>query len=198
MARGPQLVCGLQLSIWRKYMFGKRPLLFVAFIAAAVIIPLGYKLRTHGFSAREKPMAIEVWLAEHARDLATPSAVKALVNPIQPTPMILAGARDHYADHCATCHGNKGDGKTMYGDGMFPPPPDLRQEGTQSLTDGEIYNIIKNGIRFTGMPGFGGSDEDNWTLTLFIRHLPKLSEREAGFMNEINHLEGKEDSHEHR
>ncbi len=119
-------------------MFGKRPLLFVAFIAAAVIIPLGYKLRTHGFSAREKPMAIEVWLAEHARDLATPSAVKALVNPIQPTPMILAGARDHYADHCATCHGNKGDGKTMYGDGMFPPPPDLRAELLRLLAEGQL------------------------------------------------------------
>lgn len=157
-----------------------------------------YILRTHGLSAREKPYAFEVWLARRARDLATPSSVKNLKNPLQPTPMVLAAARDHFADHCAVCHGNRGDGKTMFGEGMFPPPPDLRLEETQKLTDGEIFNIVKNGIRFTGMPGFGGSDEDNWTVTLFIRHLPKLSEQEVSFMNEINNLEGKQDSHENR
>lgn len=163
-------------------------LLLIALLALGAAGAGFYILRTHGLSAREKPFAVEIWLARHARDLATPSAVKALQNPIQATPMILAGARDHFADHCATCHGNRGDGKTMLGDGMFPPPPDLRDVGTQSLTDGEIFNIIKNGIRFTGMPGFGGSDEDNWTLTLFVRHVPKLSEKEAEFMQEINKM----------
>ena len=161
-----------------------------------IAVPLVYKLRAHGFSAREKPMAIEIWLARHARDLATPTSVKELKNPIQPTPVGLAAARDHFADHCAACHGNRGDGKTMYGEGMYPPPPDLREAATQNLTDGEIYNIIKNGIRFTGMPGFGGSDEDNWELVPFIRRLPKLSDKEIAFMNEINNLEGKGNSHE--
>ncbi len=166
-------------------MDGKR-FLFLLVISAAAVMGLLQYLRVHGFSAREKPTAVEAWLARHARDLATPATVKNLVNPIEPTPMVLAAARDHYADHCATCHGNRGDGKTMYGEGLYPPPPDLRAPATQSLTDGEIYNIIKNGIRFTGMPGFGGSDEDNWTLTLFIRHLPKLSDEEVGFMQEVN------------
>jgi hypothetical protein len=85
----------------------------------------------------------------------------------------------------------------MIGEGMFPPPPDLRAEATQRLTDGEIMNIIREGIRFTGMPGFGGSDEDNWKLTLFIRHLPSLSENERNFMNEMNNLEGKPNDQNH-
>jgi mono/diheme cytochrome c family protein len=154
-------------------------------------------LRVHGLSARAKPSAVEEWLARHVRDLATPSSVKAAVNPIQPTELVLAAARDHFADHCAACHGNRGDGKTMLGEGMYPPPPDLREAETQNLTDGEIMNIIKNGIRFTGMPGFGGSDEENWKLVLFIRHLPKLSDRERALMNEINNLEGRPDDHDH-
>lgn len=143
-----------------------------------------------------KPSAAEAWLARHVRDLATPSSVRAAANPIRPTELVIAEARDHFADHCAVCHGNRGDGKTMLGEGMYPPPPDLRASATQDLTDGEIMNIIRNGIRFTGMPGFGGSDEDNWKLTLFIRHLPKLSDKERGFMNEINNLEGKPNEHD--
>lgn len=85
----------------------------------------------------------------------------------------------------------------MFGEGMYPPPPDLRETGTQLLTDGEIFNIIKNGIRFTGMPGFGGRDEDNWALTLFIRHLPKLSAKEVELMEEINNQSGSEEHNEH-
>jgi mono/diheme cytochrome c family protein len=154
-------------------------------------------LRIHGLSARAKPSALEEWVARRVRDLATPTSVKAAANPIRPTELVLAEARDHFADHCAVCHGNRGDGKTMLGEGMYPPPPDLRAEPTRSLTDGEIMNIIRNGIRFTGMPGFGGSDEDNWKLTLFIRHLPKLSDRERTFMNEINNLEGKPNEADH-
>jgi|SRR5579883_1984577 len=157
---------------------------------------VGY-LRYHGLSARAKPNAVEEWAARHVRDLATPSSVKAATNPIRPTALTLAEARDHFADHCAVCHGNGGDGKTMLGEGMYPPPPDLRETPTQSLTDGEIMNIIRNGIRFTGMPGFGGSDEDNWKLTLFIRHLPQISEKERGFMNEINKLEGEPNAQNH-
>jgi mono/diheme cytochrome c family protein len=147
-------------------------------------------LRVHGLSARARPTAVEEWLARRVRSLATPTSVKAAANPIRLTELVLAEARDHFADHCAVCHGNRGDGKTMIGEGMFPPPPDLRGAATQGLTDGEIMNVIREGVRFTGMPGFGGTDEDNWKLTHFIRHLPELSDAERALMNEINNLEG--------
>ena len=166
----------------------KRWLLLIILVAVLVGVITMFidRMRTHGFSAREKPMAFEAWLAKHVRDLATPSAVKNLKNPIGATPLVIAAARDHFADHCASCHGNRGDGKTMYGEGLYPPPPDLREPSTQDLTDGELFNIIKNGIRFTGMPGFGGDDDDSWKLVAFIRHLPKLSEKELELMQEIN------------
>lgn len=150
---------------------------------------LGYRfIRTHTFSAREKPSAIETYLARHVRSLALPSYVKKLKNPLAPDPIRIAKARDHFADHCAVCHGNRGDAKTAFGEGLYPPPPDLRLHTTQSLTDGEIFNVIKNGIRFTGMPGFGGDDESNWKLVLFIRRLPNLTDEEVKFMSQINKL----------
>ena len=170
----------------------------VALILAATAVGGGLVyLRVHGLSARAKPSAVEAWAARHVRDLATPSSVRDAVNPVTPSELVLAEARDHFADHCATCHGNRGDGKTMLGEGMYPPPSDLRAGPTQRLTDGEIMNVIRNGVRFTGMPGFGGSDEENGKLTHFIRHLPDLSPKEFEFMNEINRLEGKSDEHDH-
>jgi mono/diheme cytochrome c family protein len=143
-------------------------------------------VKTHGFSAREKPSAIEAYLARRARDLAAPSGAETLKNPLEPTPLAIAEGRDHFADHCFVCHANDGGGKTEMGVNMYPPAPDMREKTTQSLSDGQLFYIIKNGIRFTGMPGWGGEDEDNWKLVLFIRHLPDLSPKELELMKEVN------------
>jgi len=147
---------------------------------------LAWTIKTHGLSARAKPSALEAFLARHARDLVTPAAAKRMKNPLSPTPLDIAEGRDHFADHCAVCHANNGSGKTEMGRNMYPPSPDMREKETQELTDGEIFYIIKNGIRFTGMPGWGGEDEDNWKLVLFIRHLPQLSQQELELMKEVN------------
>lgn len=149
----------------------------------------------HSFSARAKPMAIEAFFAKHVRRLALPPDIKGRKNPLEVTPLLIAEARDHFADHCAICHGNTGDGKTMIAAGLYPPVPDMRSEETQELLDGEIFYIIKNGIRFTGMPGWGGEDEDNWKLVSFIRHLPKLSDKELALMKEVNGMEENHESH---
>lgn len=154
-------------------------------------------LRSHGFSARERPWAIEAFIARNLRSLATPAGVKGMKNPLEPTELVIAEARDHFADHCAICHANDGSGRTMINAGLYPPAPDLRQGETQGLTDGELFSIIKNGIRFTGMPGFGGEDEENWKLVLFLRRLVGLTPEERALMEEINGLkdEGGHDGH---
>lgn len=144
--------------------------------------------RGHGFSARVKPTAFEAALAGAVRRLAVPPAVRNLSNPVQISPILLAEARDHFADHCALCHGNDGSGRTPINEGLYPPAPDLRGEGTQVKTDGELFHAIREGVRFTGMPGWGGEDEENWTLVNFVRHLPNLTPEELEYMREVNHL----------
>lgn len=64
----------------------------------------------------------------------------------------------------------------------------MRLPETQNLTDGEIYYIIHNGIRLTGMPAWGDTerDPDSWKLALFIRHLPQLSPQEEKDMERFN------------
>lgn len=179
-------------------MSGKRTLVLGAVAAVLVVGAWGYWfVRSHSFSAREKPTALEASIARRLRWLATPPGVRDLKNPVEATELNIAEARDHFADHCAVCHANNGSGDTQIGAGLYPPPPDMRDSATQSLTDGELFYIIKNGIRFTGMPGWGGEDDENWKLVVFIRHLPELSDFELQLMNEINSLgsSGEQDEH---
>ena len=145
-----------------------------------------FTLTTHTFSARDKPGPAETFLARHAREMAYPSGAGSMKSPLEVTPLAIAQGRDHFADHCAICHANNGSGNTEMGRNMYPPAPDMRKKDTQDLSDGQLFYIVKNGIRFTGMPGWGGEDEDNWKLVLFIRHLPELSDKELELMKEVN------------
>jgi hypothetical protein len=87
-------------------------------------------------------------------------------------------------------HSNNGSGDAEMGKNMYPPAPDMRQPDTQKLSDGELFYIIQNGIRLTGMPswgsGVGHDDQDSWKLVRFIRHLPKLTAGEEQEMEMLN------------
>jgi mono/diheme cytochrome c family protein len=144
-----------------------------------------------GLSSRATPTKLEILVARSARHLATPSRARLAQNPVLDSPEDMRDARLHFADHCAICHGNDGSGQTIVGSGLYPKPPDLRHPDTQNLTDGEIFWIIENGVRFTGMPGFGdggehGGDQDSWKLVHFIRHLPHLTAAERIEMERYN------------
>jgi mono/diheme cytochrome c family protein len=141
-----------------------------------------------GLSARATPTLIETMIARDARRLAIPAAARNLQNPVPASAENLRGALLHFADHCASCHGNDGSGDTMLGRGLYPKPPDLRLPESQKLSDGELFWVIENGVRFTGMPAFWnpGSQDDSWKLVQFIRHLPRLTAEERIEMERNN------------
>ncbi len=164
-------------------------LLLIALVAVALAIVAAASLLHNGLSSRATPTFLEAMLARNARHMAIPAGARKQQNPIPATPDNLRDARLHFADHCAICHGNEGTGDTPIGKGLYPKPPDLRAEETQKLSDGELFWIIENGVRFTGMPAFGGShgsEEDSWKLVRFIRHLPQLSADERMEMQRYN------------
>jgi mono/diheme cytochrome c family protein len=163
-------------------------ILLLLVVAAGLAIAMASSILHNGLSARATPTAMEAMLARNARHLAIPAKARNERNPVTPSDQNLQEAMDHFADHCATCHGNDGSGVTLYGKGLYPKPPDLRLPETQELSDGELYWIIENGVRFTGMPGFGGVHRlhDSWKLVLFIRHLPQLTVEERAEMERYN------------
>ena len=150
----------------------------------------GLYLLRRGYSARARPSAMEEAIARRLRHLATPPGARSLANPVALTPEVLAEARAHFADHCAICHANDGSGETPIGQGLYPKAPDMRRRPTQELTDGELFYIIRNGVRFTGMPGWGTGpeheDHDSWGLVHLVRHLPRLTPEELAEMKRLN------------
>jgi mono/diheme cytochrome c family protein len=158
----------------------------VVLLAVAAFIWIG----SRGISARAEPGPIETAVARTMRRLAMPRDARERRNPVSATPEIIAAGMSHYADHCAACHANDGSGDTALGLGLYPRPPDMRQAATQDLTDGELFYIIENGVRLTGMPAWGTGApeqaEETWHLVHFIRRLPHLSEEDLDRMSAMN------------
>ena len=157
--------------------------------ALLMLFALGY-VRLTELSTRSNPGWIETRIARIFRQVAFSADVREQKNPMPISKAVIADGLAHFADHCATCHGNDGAGNTNYGKRLFPRSPDLRLPETQDLTDGELFHIIEQGIRFTGMPGFGDGTEEgvhaSWHLVHFIRHLPDLTEDELASMEKLN------------
>jgi cytochrome c len=159
-------------------------------IAVLLLVILGgFALFRRGMSARDNPSWIETFVATNVRRMAVPTKARRMRNPIPNTESNLAEARAHWADHCATCHGNDGSGNTTIGQNLYPKAPDMRLPATQSKNDGELYYTIQNGIRLTGMPAWGRvgeNDADSWKLVHFIRHLPRVTTDELEQMKKMN------------
>lgn len=143
-----------------------------------------------GLGARDEPTRLEVLVARELRHLAVPGAARGERNPVAVSPEVLVRARAHFADHCASCHGNDGRGRTTLGQSLYPRAPDMTLADTQRLSDGELFSIIENGVRLTGMPAWGvaGAHDatESWELVHFIRHLPQLTAQELVEMQALN------------
>jgi mono/diheme cytochrome c family protein len=162
--------------------------LLVVALAAAALAAL--RIVQHGVSARDTPTAAEAALAGALRHAAVPRAARAMKNPLPLSDAVLAEAGAHWADHCATCHGLDGKGNTEVGRGLYPKVPDM-SDGSPDLSDGELFYIIANGVRLTGMPGWGDENKaETWRLVHFIRHLPKLTPAELESLRKENESEG--------
>ena len=162
-------------------------------LVLAIALAIGgllWFVRQRGFSARDEPTAIERGVARAVRDFAIPAKTRSLRNPVSAAPDVLARAKAHFADHCASCHGNDGRGDTPMGRNLYPKAPDMTAEATQSLSDGALFAIITNGVRLTGMPAWGDRSEESnrqtWELVQFIRHLPHMSDEEVEEMKGLN------------
>ena len=170
---------------------GKVILLF--FVAAIIVaVAYGASVIRGGFSTRTQPSRVEAVVARTVRNWSIPRVDREEPNPWveAATAEVMADARAHWADHCASCHANDGSGQTEIGQNLYPKAPDMRLPATQDLTDGELYYIIRNGIRLTGMPAWGDpdtlQDDESWQLVLFIRHLPQITPEELKEMGRLN------------
>lgn len=91
---------------------------------------------------------------------------------------VQAGARAFAARGCVNCHGGPGVEWAKFSEGLRPDPPDLK-EVVKERTPAQLFWIVKNGIRMTGMPSFalaGADDKEIWSIAAFLVKLPSVSE----------------------
>jgi len=143
-------------------------------LLAVILLALGLVLSQASLSALDEPSPLETYAATRAKRFvvarrageASPKRRLAL-----PNPAAIGGMQ--FRARCASCHGLDGRTPSEIGRWMYPRASDLGSAPVQEWSDAELFWIIKNGVRLTGMPGFGKvlSDEEIWPLVDYIRTL---------------------------
>ncbi len=134
-----------------------------------------------GCTADKQPSQEESNLANAAKDVAIPLEAGKKTNPLPETDEVVSQGQEVFLGSCAQCHGADGRGDTNIGRNMAPPAMDLSSHHVQHWSDAELFWIIQNGVRLTGMPSWKSSisENDTWKLARFIHNLPRLDAASA-------------------
>src|SRR5262249_36939165 len=122
-----------------------KPTSYIRTVVLVVLALVGIGLLTGayimmtGVSARPQPSRLEAVTARTLRGIAVRTRVGGITNPVPANEAVIKEGMEHFADHCAVCHGNDGSGDTEMGRGLYPRAPDMRLPATQSLSDAELF-----------------------------------------------------------
>lgn len=148
----------------------------VVAIIFVLILVAAYAATHANISALPEPGRFESTVAVEAKDWYIGRAARGPLPaaPVNDKASVTAGGT-LFGMGCATCHGEDGRTPTPIGKSMYPRALDLSSADVQEMSDRELFWVIKNGIRLSGMPGFAriNSDEQIWQLTYYVRRLGK-------------------------
>ncbi len=127
-----------------------------------------------GCSANKAPSEGETSLANAAKDVTIPLEAGKMTNPLPESAEVVSQGQEVFLGSCAQCHGADARGDTNIGRNMAPPAMDLSSAHVQHWSDAELFWIIQNGVRLTGMPAWKStiSDNDTWKLARYIHNIP--------------------------
>jgi len=133
-------------------------------------------------SALNEPGRWETYMATEAKHWLVSRSARGPLPPQPPNNALsLATGQMLFGGECASCHGQDGRTPTDIGRWMYPRTLDLSSQEVQQWSEAELFWIIKNGIRLSGMPAFGKvhSDEQIWHLVHFVRTVGRLPQRSS-------------------
>lgn len=133
-------------------------------------------------NADERPPKFEVWAAKTSLHATLRRSAPRVTDPLPANADNLVAGIKLYAQNCAVCHGDASGNATNVAKGLYQEPPQLANDGVEDDPDGVTYWKLKHGIRWTGMPAFGGvlSEKQLWQLTVFLKtmdHLPPAAQK---------------------
>ncbi len=147
----------------------------IVVVAAAVFFFGGF----YSVSATEQDPGPVAWALIHVRTASIDHhATEQPPGSLEDAATVQAGARAFATRGCVNCHGGPGAQWAKFSEGMNPGPPDLK-DVVGTLTPSQLFWVVKNGIRMTGMPSFGAigvPDQEIWTIVAFLKKLPTVSD----------------------
>jgi len=157
--------------------------MIASLIIAALLVVLGAGAVIYaGFydvAATSPHWRMTRWLFEVARIRSIKAQAAGIAAPpgLDDQAKVIIGV-EHYAAHCAVCHGAPGVPKGDIAQGLYPPPPDLAKTAPL-YSPAELFWIVKHGIKMTGMPSWSDhSEEEIWATVGFLEKLPGMSEED--------------------
>lgn len=152
----------------------------VIVLIVLVIAGMAVVLMRFNLGALEGPGHTEISVANWGKHFLVRRASRQGISPRSEDKKASIAAGDKlYGIDCSMCHGRDGHGQTDMGRWMYPRAADLASPEVQTYSDRELFWIVKNGIRLSGMPAFGKveSDEHIWNLTDYLRTIPQYSQK---------------------
>src|SRR5579864_8144882 len=144
-------------------------IIFVLLLAGGALVVSRFSV-----TALNEPGKTETFLATKAKHfLVSRGSRQGIPNETLKTPVSVAEGDKLYGAECAMCHGMNARTPTDTGRWMYPRAADLTSSDVQGYSDPELFWIVKNGIRLSGMPAFGEveSEEHIWSLVHYLRSL---------------------------
>ena len=129
---------------------------------------------------QSKDKSLSEWMMNKAKDQSISKRIKDIKVPVMNDTSRFSMGFMHYNEMCATCHGGPGISPDELSKGLFPAPPEF-YKSTDILQPAEAFWIIKNGIKYTAMPAFGPTHDDEkiWAITDFLLNkMNKMSPQE--------------------
>jgi len=158
------------------------PKFLLGFVLGVAVLPLAVliaawsgSLATH---ANARPLTWEKALAQLALRRAAARKAPHVTNPVAPSDENLLAGMKIFKDGCAGCHGDAG-GNSDFGASFYPPVPQFMSQRPDK-PDWQLFWIVKNGVRYSGMSAWDGqwgkaaSDDNIWKVVTFLSHLNSL------------------------
>jgi hypothetical protein len=159
-------------------------ILIVIFVLALAGVALFVYSGVYNVAASEPHWDITVWFLNKVRERSIEVRSKGIQLPSFEGKRFLDIGIRHYDAICRVCHGAPGYAQSEIAQGLYPEPPNLASRSIQRSGDAELYWIMKNGIKMTGMPAFGltNGEEELLGLLSFVRRIPGLKREDYDAM----------------
>jgi len=139
---------------------------------------------SYNIAANVPHWGITHWFLEKVREQSiTTHSGGITVPPLKDPKPVDIGFKNYHA-MCRVCHNAPGYSRTEIAKGLNPNPPDFASKDVKMRSEAQLYWIVKNGIKMTGMPAFGPthSEDELWGIVVFVKGLPSLKPEEYNAM----------------